>query len=779
MKFINLRNVTNKEINESYSGILRISPYKTNNILYDDPSPLLTSPDEEIKLSDSDGNFLNITFIPKVHPTYVSGHNEMVNIINITQKVTDLYIVKSLTIKPTLHLAGNLDGYPIQIINKDTVLTFPIEAPLDTRYINYDNKLGLNLSADSSDEAIKAAFDKLPASHEIYSDAYSDYHVTINGKKLYRLNGPEGDKKTEIVPELYKHDYILGQYPGHTHKISSLDAAELIDIPTKIKEKIRRVTKLSFIPIEKIIWSFLEGATVGAYRSYEGRYTNLLPIGAGIQGAGTENDLFQKLFVTSNIGDKLGELINEIKGNAPLVGLPIQSGIITYNAIPARRYFFHLLRRYNDAALKKNTYTQIKIIKKDGSEYGQQTYISPAEPSNGLFMHNLTAEYALCDGKRIKEIKNNSFETDYPAINLNSTNFKNWKGGYSNNPKNIYDAMASSMSATTYNAILKTPQLFEIRQMTPCLLRGLNWQRGVSYSKKVTATGVTYENDKWLYNHNSDIINKDGTYIVSDWFDPDNSNISNGADTMMPEIKDGSLNYTFFNNTIKHVLPGTKPDDRCNIPKDIHSIGRHYCNYDYNVSNSYRHTHQPFVKDDLLVNNDQLYNEYRFFQHLDGTMQKPKTSSWTNYVKLQYNTFLKTYIMRSTQGISGINATTLKEIRELPVSVRGGTTSLMREVTSFHKYAKVRRGVCWRNKKKGRYFYQPEGAYHFTGYSARKDGMKEGWRLLSSLPVSRNKYGSWEKSNDYAYALYEDTKVYVDDTLPSAPTINFLPLFKI
>jgi hypothetical protein len=78
----NTRNVAQKEIYDSYMGILRISPNEINGTEFDDATQLLnTLYDEDKKqrtqiiLSDSDGNILPITFQPRAFEQSVIRRN--------------------------------------------------------------------------------------------------------------------------------------------------------------------------------------------------------------------------------------------------------------------------------------------------------------------------------------------------------------------------------------------------------------------------------------------------------------------------------------------------------------------------------------------------------------------------------------------------------------------------------------------------------------------------------------------------------------------------------
>lgn len=800
MNFINLRNVTNQEINESYCGILRISPNEFQGVLLDDPTPLLYSIGNKIKLSDSVGNFLNISFIPQTVPTEVYGDIKNVNLVNITQEINGtLYCTKSLNLKSILYISPQIDKAPIQVVTSNGILLYPIDAPDDTRYLNYNSKRDKDetLGYGASEEAINKFFDNIWADDPVFTDEYDDYHVKVNGNKVYRLKpASEVAKKDEegniimeqsasMVPELYKHDYVLGQCAGHTYKMTPGDINEnlntkLSKLPRNIKKIFEennvssKITELSFVEIEKIIWPLLGGSIKDYYRSFEGRYKNLYPKNAV---EGTENDLYNTLFANDGENDEILE--DYIRSKAPLLGIPVQSGLIFYNAIPARRFLFHTLRRYENLAENED------IALNDGSQLTKNIlndFITASNGSSSLFMHNLTTEYALCDGKRIKEINGEKAITDYPAINKLSSNWKNWKGVQSdNNASNVYDAMALSMpSQDSENKlnILRTPRLFEMDQLSLRYLRGLNWQRVAKYNKVVDDELLDTEEDFWPYNQEEMVIESDGTYIINDWYNEDKN--------IRPEIE-GDINYTFIHNKLKHQLPDTDLDDEANIIKDIHKVGIYYANYDYKLAYAHRHIHQLVVNEDLLKNYDTLYKARNYYMNgtktnLPGENDEEINNKWKSYVKLEAGSesFLSTYVMRSMQAVEDIDLKTLKEIQDLPISYRGGTTSSLRRVVSGYKGARAKLGRCTGNYEKRKIFYLSDGGYELTTFQSRKDGTKEGWRFLSSLPAGINKYGKWSTNEIiYATANYNGTEIKIDDGLPNPPAINLLPLMKI
>ena len=790
MNFINLRNVSNQEIHDTYSAILRISPTDVEGVKLDDPTPLLYTVGKEVKLSDSAGNFLNITFVPQVcEKCKVNGFSDEINLINVTQKVPSLYCVEALRISPTLHIDNELaDKSPLQIINEDGILLFPAEAPDDDAYLNHNGKIDFNVPEDATQKRINKIFDNLWADDEIYtSEKYEDYHVKVNGKKIYRLKPPSeiptetGDKEVSsfMVPELYKNDYVLGHYAGHTYKptrddLEGKNNSKISGLTKNIIDRLdanpnAKVTELSFVEIEKIIWSSLEGAMKGSQRSFDGRYKNLFPTGAGEEADGTENKLFNDLFAPLS-DEEYDEdaLENLIRQHSPLVGISIQPGIICYNSIPFRRYLFHLLRRYKDIDNNTNVYTGSGIRPSDFITY------SYADASSS-FMHNLTTEYALCDGRKIKEVKDGVEGTDYPALNRRNTNWSSWTGANTNEATNIYDAISLS-AADIENAasnIVYTPRLFELDQYSLRYLRGLNWRRIATYDRFIDESGHETTREEWPYNNQTMLVETDGSFIINDWY-------SKNAE-IHPKIKDNKVDYEFVNNELPQCLPGLSNEDVASIPKNIHKVGVYYANYDYKICNTYRHVHQIAVDENLLKNGDSLYKASDYYMG-ETDFNAEVMPAWSDYVNLKSDTFLGSYAMRSIQNIE-LDTTDIsrdeliRKIQDLPISYKGGTSSAIRKVISGYKAGSRVMGRCVANKIKSVTYYLGDGGYKLSAWRPRIDGTKEGWRLLSSLQTT-NKYTS-NDINQYGAALNDDEIIHIDDKLPMPPSINFIPLMKI
>lgn len=753
MNFISLRDVTNREIYDSFRGIFRISPNTSE--LIDDPTPLLTTMDEEIKLSDSEGNYMGITFIPKKILTTIKVGNSKegledkeAEIINITQKCPHLYIVDELNIKPLLYIStkkheeNEVQKSPIQIISKNGVLLFPVDAPDDSRYINYNNKENLNIPLNPTAEEIQTAYDNLPSTHKFYSDDYSDYHVILNGKKIFKSSNSDG----MLVPELYMNDYILGQCKGHTYSVNSQNDVPKMDrVNSDANSRITSATELSFLNFDKPMWQLLEGATRNSFRSYKGRYSNLLPKG---NEEGTENDLFKSLFgqeVTKQLEAKL-------KTKAPLVGVSVQPGIIIYNAMPLRRYIFHTLRHYDNQSLQEKT------------NIGNSTLITQANSYTKTVVHDLVCEFALCNGKRLKYFDQNNAKTDYPNINKNNQTWQNWNG------KNgvstcIYDAIASSQNNNGNTSVIKTPPLFEYNQLSLRFLRGLNWVR---------TCNVTDENQnttKYYFDSRRDIVENDGTFFSQTLLNPINE-----GETVTPV----TLSYTFENNPFKYLITGLTEDNAANIIKDIHSVGMHYISYDYKIRNTHRHVHQILVDNDKLNDGDTLYNANGYYAGSDSDGLPNNSSAWSSYVSLNQDTFYGTYVMRSIQKLNITDKIKIKTIQDLPIPVSGGTTSTMRVCEGSYKNARKRRfGRCLGNRHIPAWIAICDGGYKFAPINDTITNPI--WRMISSLPI-KNKYGAYnDEYNDttYSKAEYENTTINIDDSLPNPPSINLIPLIKI
>lgn len=151
----NIRNVAQKEVYDSYMGILRISPnFDKNGRLIDDPTQFLTDVNGDgVRVSDSDGNLLPILYVPRIFPTLNHDKTETVNIINIcTILESKLFVSKDLTSRSTIVLSnketktpkltivsGGKSATADSVSNVSGVLIYPTISPHDSNYFNNNN----------------------------------------------------------------------------------------------------------------------------------------------------------------------------------------------------------------------------------------------------------------------------------------------------------------------------------------------------------------------------------------------------------------------------------------------------------------------------------------------------------------------------------------------------------------------------------------------------------------------------------------------------------------
>lgn len=191
----NVRNVAQKQVYDSYMGILRISPVSVGGKDFDDVTSLLNSlydfnqkidvqGDETrdanfseyavyLRLTDSDGNRLPIKFVPKAFNQTVTIRESNTDIthssypvINIATDVDNfLFVSNKLTARSTINLSIDDTNYSsksslLQIASKGQIelnpnnmgyklsakslLFYPIEAPNDQEYYNNKNELPLD-----------------------------------------------------------------------------------------------------------------------------------------------------------------------------------------------------------------------------------------------------------------------------------------------------------------------------------------------------------------------------------------------------------------------------------------------------------------------------------------------------------------------------------------------------------------------------------------------------------------------------------------------------------
>lgn len=437
MKILDLRNVGSFEIPDSYRGILRISP----NENVDDPSNLLTTVGSSVQLSDSDGehNLLPVTFVSQQYSTIVVGRSSsLADLIHLKLDVENLFVVNRLNIKSTLLLTPNTLEPPLIFAASGSSLGYPLDAPLNPAYFNYNNKFKFDKNASYAAN-IEA---KISADNDIYDEENAWQWSNVNNE--YQFRHVKQNDQYYKVPILKKRDYILGTCPNGKYRKRVAETTSVIDLSAEYKNSsASRHTQLSWIDASQLSEQTIQYFTNGLVRSYAGRYFNLNSTGSlgGAEDDASANNLGKALFGN----DASNETIRD---KAPILGTGVQSGTIHYNAIPRHRYFFHLLRRYNDA--ERNAH-----LEEPANSSITKAYLDSEGGMNNLFLN-----YVLCDGKSIDS---------YPNINAGFLSAK-WSA--------VHKAIAKSIDENTENELtFKTPPLFECDQLSLRYLRGLNWVR--------------------------------------------------------------------------------------------------------------------------------------------------------------------------------------------------------------------------------------------------------------------------------------------------------------
>ena len=468
----NTRDVSKKEIYDSYMGILRISPNVINGSEIDDPTQLLnTLYDEdkkkrtEVNVSDSDGNILPITFQPKAFEQKVLRKNvklsvdtyEQADIINISTIIGDasgtlgnLYVSNTLKCRSTLLVSRPNNDVSIKHPNVKILnggkssnsntkiqgkgwLLYPSESPNDKNYFNDKNKHGLFNPEDTTlryKQVENSLYKKTRKWHDTNIDAKERVHV--GGKIVSQLN-----LYNEEIPLYYTHDYILGHYDGH--QIISGDT----DITTRdswgiskdsSEGEVENITKLSWTRFDKLIWESLHEVLAGNIRHIAGRYD-----GMAIKEASTPG-----------IRDVLGFGNSErYKEFAPLLGTEMARGIVGYHAMPFHRYWFHrtrqALRAFIERRKEDDTLNLLDIPEKFDSlddyvisqnlaeflsqndkqskfeneilklqEFFNNDLITPAPMGTLGFSHSLSKNFLICNGNTVnfKNFPNISLTND-------------------------------------------------------------------------------------------------------------------------------------------------------------------------------------------------------------------------------------------------------------------------------------------------------------------------------------------------------------------------------
>lgn len=418
----NTRNVAQKEIYDSYMGILRISPNDINDSDVDDPTQILnTLYDEEKKqrtkiiLSDSDGNVLPITFQPRAFTTQNTLYRDPITGIDSIKDEEDILHIATIinegkgyvfashnfTNRGSLFiekddsvdsrhsslrvLSGGKTSSSIKEKRGEGWLLYPTESPNDDNYFNSKNKHKLFDESDTTTPRYKQVEDSLYkwTAEKHSSQIGNSERVIVTGRYVNQTN-----QFNEEIPVYYTRDYILGHYDGH-------------QVNTDVKNNMFQrwgingkndigftdnVTKLSWTRLDKLIWESLDEILSGHVRHHKGRYTEL----------GVKESAFPGIL------DKLGIEGNEYKNNAPILGTEMARGTIMYHAMPFHRYWYHRTRQALRGLIER---------KKGSPDVDLSEYQEYETDENGVVTQITLDKWILNKGLSIND-ENDTFEKD-------------------------------------------------------------------------------------------------------------------------------------------------------------------------------------------------------------------------------------------------------------------------------------------------------------------------------------------------------------------------------
>lgn len=360
----NTRDVSKKEIYDSYMGILRISPNVINGTEIDDATQILNTLYDEDKqqrtqviVSDSDGNMLPLSFRPRAFEQQVLRRdtktsidtNEYTDVINVATIIGDtagtlgnLYVSNMMKCRSTLYVArpsndtsirhsnvrilsGGRSSISTKKITGKGWLLYPTESPNDKNYFNDKNKHGLFDQEDIRPRYMQveeSLYKKTRKWHD--SNIDTKERVNVGGKIISQLN-----QYNEEIPVYYTRDYILGHYDGHQMPtgLANNALADCWGISGESTEGMTdHVTKLSWTRFDKLIWDSLQEVLTGNIRHVSGRY----------DGMATKESADPGIRKVLGFGES-----ERYKEFAPLLGTEMPRGIVGYHAMPFHRYWFH------------------------------------------------------------------------------------------------------------------------------------------------------------------------------------------------------------------------------------------------------------------------------------------------------------------------------------------------------------------------------------------------------------------------------------------------------
>lgn len=710
MNIINLRKIGSFEIPDSYMGILRISPNEFNEEIIDDPTEILKN-GNTVPLSDSVGNSLAIEFqCKKVEVISVNGAGVTINLPSQLYK-GDLYVADSLNIRSSLYFGKGGLRFNEKYNIKNVSAVYDITAPIDTSYFWYNikdekDRTGLDKLSSTSLDTHENEVSKLAVTDSIFTNEENEkYWVNINGEYQYMA---KGESK---VPKIKKHDYVLG---------------------SKYDPDNKNITKIEFLNLQELIHDYIKKYLSGIHRDSKYRYFDL-------HDSNNPNKLATNLF-----GEDIA--IEDLENTAPIIGIPVQSGTIHYNAIPSHRYFFHLARRESEN----------NVFKDGEADSLKKAIINLSGPMNAL-----CTQYILCDGKKIYENTDNGPVSDYSNINIKKLEKEN--------PLSISD-------------IKVTPPLFDINQRTLRFLRGLNWLRA---EKTIVEKEINGEREiaETVNDYNIDLpLNSKGRQSEIDQSLIDDGNIISTT-----------IETTFLSNPKTYLKIGDSSGEteKANHPKNINELGLYLSSTDKDIQYKLKHSHLLFENKNVLAptNPGTNYNTSNSTSFINGSASSTiyDSNEWNSYITSESNaTFKGSYILKTASGKNNIDEDTLSRLQNQPIAMGGGIPNFYYTAhdCGIHSYKKRKHGGLGSHKC---YYFQccspnvvtiKDTAYFISRVNNSNHNK---WRFISSLAQieTDKKILSTATFNILDEEKIAKKDIILIDGAHNPPSMNFIPLMKI
>ena len=784
----NVRDVAQKQVYDSYMGILRISP----NNGEDDPTSLLETKGEKIKLSDSNGHELPITFSSE---SFTDGW------IYVKTIATDnVYVSKSFTSRSTLLLTDDSTSTTSRIIifdglsDKTTngILMYPTERPSlnDSDYFNLD--VNSNGDIDEKHNFWEEKNKKWVTDEE----RYKQVEKGLLGKNLDWYNkNVEDDEKVKIggtyltqtnnygeeVPILYTHDYILGTSDkGTTNTLPTLDDGTPVD---KLNGN---CTQLSWERIDNIIWENLD-----KYLDYrddmDDRFSNKTIFQNNTTYQGEPSKVLSEKDTNESVNQKW-------RANAPLLARGVQDGLIMYHAMPFNRYWFHRCRQVlSNMKISGSSWADINTYEKNELNTAKSNkLITAASKATLTPHHSLVKDYLLCNGKEVNV-------TNFPNINLKNDKFFDieQKGAYAEQSNNKYK-VRSQTSGTTHYAVFeslskKLPDLFNFENLSPRFIRGLNFSfnKGSSYiiSDEVKFDTLQHRVDTLAASSSTYIMGYCGTTELTQ-----NTDVFGKSSKFFPkEITEVSRlynsSYDYLDRKWKHyhLLFSVDSSDRNGTNQVVIARSLHHNNGKYGREGLESNILFKNVSSDGTLGKDWIdycsYNEsgkhtesyFLNFQPIPtvGLFYDSKVDNYYNYND-NNNNFSNFYYYDAEGTLHKFNTDSEKEKQQKiklneaegiwPISVAGKASFSMQ-----HRHAWIRKRRHGTDQEFGELFKHDVSKYYLHGIPIQTENQTYSpaagylWRTMTSLPLTNcEKLGCGDLKN-------YNSNVNRDEILPNDP----------